>query len=166
MKIVRLTADDIPKVLETSCECGLCLWSAEAYRSELARDDSIMLKAETATGAFAGFAVGRTFDIGAGRWSVELTNIGIRQAFQGQHFGSHLLRSFLAKCREFGASSVILEVRESNKTARRFYERFGFTTAGRRNGFYSDPTEDALTMKLQLDVPAALRNSHLINNRA
>jgi [ribosomal protein S18]-alanine N-acetyltransferase len=153
MLIARLTADDIPLVLETSIECRLCLWSADAYRSELTRNDSIMLKAETSSGAFAGFAVGRTFDMGAKGRSVELTNIGVRQAFRGQRFGSLLLKSFLSRCRDSAAANVILEVRKTNQTAREFYEHFGFAVTGQRKGFYCDPTEDALTMKLEL-VPA------------
>ncbi|HEY2867740.1 MAG TPA: GNAT family N-acetyltransferase [Pyrinomonadaceae bacterium] len=153
MNIARLTANDIPQVLKTSIECGLCLWSADAYRSELTRGDAIMLKAETSSGIFVGFAVGRTFDMGAKGRSVELTNIGVRQVFRGQHFGSILLKSFLSSCRDSEASNVILEVREANRVARRFYEHFGFAVRGRRKGFYVDPPEDALTMKLEL-VPA------------
>jgi len=150
MYILRLTTHDIPQVLETSIECGLCLWSADAYRSELTRDDSIMLKAETASGDFAGFAVGRTFDLGTNGKSAELTNIGVRQVFRGQHFGTLLLKSFLTNCRDANASNVILEVRETNQTARRFYEHFGFAVIGRRKRFYLDPLEDGLTMQLRL----------------
>jgi [ribosomal protein S18]-alanine N-acetyltransferase len=148
MKIARLKSNDIPDVLSTAEECKLCIWSAEAYRSELARDDSIMLRASDPGGQFVGFAVGRVFDLGGGRKSVELTNIGVRQAFRNQGFGSLLLRSFLNHCRATGVDSVVLEVRESNASAIRFYERFGFARAGRRKGFYSDPREDGLTMRL------------------
>ena len=150
MKIAKLTVDDIPQVLDTSIECGLCLWSADAYRSELAREDSIMLKVENLKGVFVGFAVGRIFDLGSSGMSVELTNIGVRQPFRQQGFGSILLRSFLEKCHEVKASFVILEVRESNRVAVRFYEHFGFSKIGRRKGFYSKPIEDALTMRLSL----------------
>ena len=165
MEIARLTVKDIPRVLETSVECGLCLWSADAYRFELARTDSIMLKVETDDGKFVGFAVGRSFDLGAEGRSVELTNIGVRQVFQGQHFGSLLLRSFLSKCLNSQVSNVVLEVRETNRTARRFYEHFGFIVTGRRTRFYSDPPEDALTMMLHL-ASRTRQNSYLINTGA
>ena len=150
MKIARLKTADIPDVLSTAEECGLCIWSAEAYRTELARDDTIMLKATDQSGQFVGFAVGRVFDLGSDQKSVELTNIGVRQAFHDQGFGSLLFRSFLNHCGAFGVDSVILEVRESNTRARRFYSYFGFISAGRRKGFYSDPPEDGLTMRLDL----------------
>lgn len=165
MEIARLTVKDIPQVLETSVECRLCLWSADAYRSELARNDSIMLKAMTADNNFVGFAVGRSFDLGAKGRSVELTNIGVRQVFQGQHFGSLLLKSFLDKCVDLQVSNVVLEVRETNHTARQFYEHFGFAVTGRRKAFYSDPPEDALTMTLHL-ASTTRQNSYLINTCA
>lgn len=148
MRIARLRIEDIPDVLSTAEECKLCIWSAEAYRAELARDDSIMLKASGPSGQFAGFAVGRVFDLGGGKKSVELTNIGVRQIFRGQGFGSILLRSFLNHCSAARVDSVVLEVRESNASAIRFYEHFGFVHAGKRTHFYADPKEDGLTMRL------------------
>src|SRR5437868_3764624 len=150
MKVTRLQVDDIPFVLDTSEECGLCLWSANAYRAELARGDSIMLKATDANEQFAGFAVGRIFEVSSGERSVELTNIGTPQRVRGQGFGSLLLRSFLERCRAARAESVVLEVRESNHVAIRFYRHFGFHSAGRRERFYSNPEEDAITMQLVL----------------
>ena len=113
-----------------------------------------MLKAVTDEGTFAGFAVGRIFDHGSQGRTVELTNSGIRQPFRGQRVGSLLLRTFLERCRSARSSFVILEVRESNKTAIQFYDRFGFSAVGRRKGFYSQPREDAITMRLPLTVAA------------
>ena len=49
-----------------------------------------------------------------------------------------------------GASSAraraTLEVRRSNEPARLLYERFGFTVAGVRRGYYTKPVEDALVL--------------------
>ena len=41
---------------------------------------------------------------------------------------------------------MTLEVRMSNGTARRLYQRFGFVPAGTRAGYYSDNGETALVM--------------------
>jgi ribosomal-protein-alanine N-acetyltransferase len=149
--ISSLTTSDIAAVLDISLECRLCLWSAESYASEIVRDDTIMLKLSDIEGKPAGFAVGRIFDLGPTGYTVELTNIGVREMYRGQGYGAALMRSFLARCIESGASQVILEVRESNSTAIAFYGRFGFDVTARRKGFYSDPFEDGLTMKLELD---------------
>ena len=47
-------------------------------------------------------------------------------------------------------SRVFLEVRESNATAIRFYERLGFQTVGARKEYYPEPKEDALVMELKM----------------
>lgn len=148
--VSRLQISDIPEVLEISVECGLCLWSADAYRAELVREDSIMLKISEHGDPPLGFAVGRIFDFGNHEFTVELTNIGLKQRIRRQGFGSLLLKSFLNNCMAAGANYVILEVRVSNRSAIEFYEKFGFIETGRRRGFYSDPLEDALTMRLKL----------------
>jgi ribosomal-protein-alanine N-acetyltransferase len=148
--VSRLQLRDIPEVLSISIECGLCLWSADAYRAELIREDSIVLKISDRGEPPIGFAVGRIFDFGNGEFTVDLTNIGLRQGIRHQGLGSILLKSFINSCIEAGASYIILEVRVSNKPAIQFYKKFGFAQTGRRRGFYSDPLEDALTMRLKL----------------
>lgn len=45
---------------------------------------------------------------------------------------------------------MTLEVRASNTSAQRLYERLGFVTAGVRKGYYSDNREDALIMWLDI----------------
>jgi len=157
ISVSNLTVRDIPAILDISIECGLCLWSADAYRAEITRDDAIMLKLADSDKSVLGFAVGRIFEIGRDKFTVELTNIGLRQTIRSQGFGRLLLNIFLDRCRQVGASSVILEVRESNAIAIAFYRKFGFETAGRRRGFYSAPFEDALTMRLELDKSATAK---------
>jgi len=151
LAVSNLTVRDIPDVLSISVECGLCLWSSDAYRSELVRDDTIMLKLTNQAEVTVGFAVGRIFNFSGNEFVVELTNIGIRQAYRNQGFGSLLLKSFLERCSVFDISSVILEVRVSNVNAINFYKKFGFIASGHRRGFYANPLEDALTMNLVLD---------------
>jgi [ribosomal protein S18]-alanine N-acetyltransferase len=150
LTVSNLTVNDIADILDISLECGLCLWSAASYRAEIIRDDSIMIKLSDSDGKVVGFAVGRIFELGPGQYTIELTNIGLRQTIRNQGFGSFLLKAFLSRCVDSGASSVILEVRESNTVAINFYRKFGFESTGRRRGFYSDPLEDALTMSLKL----------------
>ncbi len=60
------------------------------------------------------------------------------------------MRKLLTEARRDGATSVILEVRESNRPAVRLYESIGFRLEGRRNKYYRDPTEDALLLRIPL----------------
>ena len=57
-----------------------------------------------------------------------------------------LLAHVLAEAPRLGATRALLEVRRSNGEARRLYERFGFSLAGTRRNYYSQPVEDALVL--------------------
>jgi ribosomal-protein-alanine N-acetyltransferase len=96
----------------------------------------------------AGFAVGRVLDNGNGTGTSELLNIGVREPFRNQGFGLLLLKSFINASRDRSATSILLEVRKSNLPAISFYNRSGFEKLGVRREFYSDPVEDAITMRL------------------
>jgi [ribosomal protein S18]-alanine N-acetyltransferase len=65
--------------------------------------------------------------------------------------GGMLVQTVLAWARDQGATEIWLEMRESNMRAVGLYQRCGFTTAGRRPGYYVDPTEDALLMRLRIE---------------
>ena len=45
-----------------------------------------------------------------------------------------------------GVARIVLEVRASNDSAIRLYERNGFVQCGMRKGFYEFPKEDAYVM--------------------
>ena len=46
---------------------------------------------------------------------------------------------------------IFLEVRESNKKAINFYKKNNFKQILIRKGYYSDPTEDAIIMKMEVN---------------
>ena len=54
-------------------------------------------------------------------------------------------------CRSNGVEDIFLEVRESNVSARALYVKLGFAEIGKRKKYYSNPTEDAILMKLSLN---------------
>jgi len=45
---------------------------------------------------------------------------------------------------------LFLEVREANEVARRMYATDGFTVVGVRKQYYTEPVEDAIVMRLDL----------------
>ena len=61
-------------------------------------------------------------------------------------FGAAIVRTLLRHAKDARLESVSLEVRASNTAAIELYKRAGFAEAGRRKGFYTKPTEDALVM--------------------
>ena len=56
------------------------------------------------------------------------------------------MESLIRLADERGVTTIHLEVRVSNETAVRLYERMGFTRDGIRKRYYTDPLEDALLM--------------------
>ena len=77
---------------------------------------------------------------------VHINNLAVRPQCRNRGHGSALLRHVLAEAARAGARRATLEVRRSNESARRLYERFGFRIAGVRRDYYSHPTEDALIL--------------------
>ena len=73
-----------------------------------------------------------------------IANIAIHPDHQKKGFGSYLLNEILKKA--VGLDYAILEVRKSNLTALRLYEKFGFERISVRRHYYSDG-DDAIVMK-------------------
>jgi ribosomal-protein-alanine N-acetyltransferase len=102
-----------------------------------------------AEGRLLGFAVGKV--IGSGDGGVaELESVAVEAAARRGGVGRGLCRAVIAWCREQGAVVVELEVRAGSGGAIALYTGLGFSVVGRRGGYYSEPTEDAVMMRLEL----------------
>ena len=77
---------------------------------------------------------------------LHINNIAVLPEFRRAGIATALLTHVLAEGVRFGARRATLEVRRSNEPARSLYERFGFTIAGVRQGYYTKPVEDALVL--------------------
>jgi ribosomal-protein-alanine N-acetyltransferase len=75
-----------------------------------------------------------------------ITNIAVRQPYQGRGIGGLLLIATIDLARELKASFLTLEVRASNLVAQNLYSRYGFNKTGLRRGYYLDNREDAIIM--------------------
>jgi [ribosomal protein S18]-alanine N-acetyltransferase len=81
---------------------------------------------------------------------LEILNFAVRADARRLGIGTSLLREALAWGQRFHAEKALLEVRVSNAAALRFYERYGFHTAGRRPRYYAAPIEDALLLTAEI----------------
>ncbi|WP_285960785.1 ribosomal protein S18-alanine N-acetyltransferase [Pseudomonas tohonis] len=81
-----------------------------------------------------------------------LLNITVKPENQGRGLGLLLLEHLMQRARELKAGECFLEVRASNESAYRLYERYGFNEIGRRRGYYPAVAgrEDALVMACTL----------------
>lgn len=83
-----------------------------------------------------------------------LLNIGVAASHQRQGLGARLLEHVMARTRESGGLSLLLEVRPSNERALGLYRRYGFGEIGRRKGYYPAHLgrEDALVLRRALET--------------
>lgn len=86
---------------------------------------------------------------------VEVLTVAVDPRVWGQGIGAAVLCAALDAARAAGARQAFLEVGAENHRAQRLYARLGFTTVGRRPGYYAgSPPEDALLMARSLgDAP-------------
>lgn len=81
--------------------------------------------------------------------SGHILSIAVRTNLRRRGIGSRLMAAILEALRKKGAQQAMLEVRMSNLDARMFYEKLGFTEAGRVRAYYRDG-EDALKMESRI----------------
>ena len=82
---------------------------------------------------------------------VHILNIAVHPDFRKIGLGEMLIRDCLASSLERGLKLVLLEVRVSNSSAIKLYEKIGFKTLSVRKKYYSDTGEDAYVMMYELE---------------
>ena len=79
--------------------------------------------------------------------SATINQIGVLASHRGKGIGGLLLEQAIKDCeaQEEPVEFLTLEVRESNETAKAFYQKRGFEAITKKKGYYSDG-EDAIYM--------------------
>ncbi|OGO45936.1 MAG: ribosomal-protein-alanine N-acetyltransferase [Chloroflexi bacterium RBG_16_64_43] len=156
LAIRAMHADDIPRVMAIDSLSFPNPWPETTYRFEISENPSAHLlvlevEAEPLRMQVVGFA---------GYWFIideaHISTLAIHPNWRGRGLAQVLLRALLREAAQRGALSATLEVRRGNRVAQRLYERHGFAVVGRRLGYYSDNSEDALLMTThEFDFPLA-----------
>jgi ribosomal-protein-alanine N-acetyltransferase len=117
-------------------------WTKEMYLAEFENTGiSYFYLAKTPLGEIIGFcSFWRVLD------ELHINNLAVAPERRRSRVATALLSRVLEDGAKMGAARATLEVRHSNESAQRLYERFGFTVAGVRRGYYSHPVEDALVL--------------------
>lgn len=139
------TPADIPSMRAIELDAVTAAhWGVREYEALFAAEapKRVAFVAEEAEGRICGFAIARC---GLGEWEIE--NVAVAAEFRRKGIGSLLVRRVLTAARVEAATSVLLEVRESNQAAVRMYRRLGFSPLATRSGYYQNPVEDALIMR-------------------
>lgn len=126
--------EDLPVLSTILAECAEAAhWSPAdffAYSCDVAVVD----------GSVAGFVVWRATCPS----ETEILNLAVQARFRRRGVAAALLRS-VVRARP---GEIFLEVRESNKAARRLYYSLGFEEAGTRPEYYEEPPEAAIVMRI------------------
>lgn len=75
-----------------------------------------------------------------------ITTIAVHPDHRGRGVGELLVIGLIDQAYELGAQQLTLEVRTSNTTAQRLYNKYGFAEHGVRPRYYTDNNEDAVIM--------------------
>jgi ribosomal-protein-alanine N-acetyltransferase len=137
---------DIPTMMRLVTHSATAAqWSHKQFERVFGEDPRrVALVIEEAVGV-QGFLVAK--EVG-GEWEIE--NVAIAGPARRRGLGTRLLGAFLDDARREGATTVFLEVRESNHAARLLYEKWAFVESGRRPSYYTQPQEDAIVYRLSL----------------
>ncbi len=142
MIIRRMLPDDSKAMAVIEEESFSDPWSEESFLKEATEKDHIYLVVEDAGNLIAY----------CGMWNIAgegyITNVCVKKEKRKQGIGKLMLQLLLEQAKLCKIEAVTLEVRESNQSAIRLYERLGFQSAGKRKEFYAHPTEDAIIMWL------------------
>ncbi|MEO2069225.1 MAG: ribosomal protein S18-alanine N-acetyltransferase [Desulfurobacteriaceae bacterium] len=134
--------EDIGDILKIERESFSDCWSKETLEKELSLPFSYFLVAEV-NKEVVGYLISWIIDE-----VCELNRIAVSKRFRGKGIGKKLITSLINFCFEKSVKGILLEVRESNFAAIRFYESFGFKKISTRKNYYGNET--ALIYKLFL----------------
>lgn len=144
MTIRALESRDVEAILAIQVTCPeIAQWTAWDY-DRVARGEMPGWVTEEDAGV-TGFLVARRLSS-----ELEILNFAVESDSRRCGIGAALLREALQWAQSFQATQAILEVRASNLSALRFYERHKFEVVGRRPRYYTAPVEDALLLTATL----------------
>jgi ribosomal-protein-alanine N-acetyltransferase len=136
----RLAYSDLPQVIAIERRAFTTPWSLAMFVLELSKQTSVCLAAvEGESGPLLGYLICARYDT---IW--HQMNVAVDPVSRRAGVGWGMLTAMIE--RAGSEEPYTLEVRETNASAIRLYERLHFRTAGRRPRYYRDNGEDALIM--------------------
>jgi ribosomal-protein-alanine N-acetyltransferase len=143
-----MTTADMDEVMAIERASYPFPWSAGFFRQELQVACARSILAETA-GKIVGYVL---YWILPG--AIDIHNLAVHVDYRRHGVARALLKRVITEAERHSITRVMLEVRKSNLPAQKLYESMGFSTTGIRKSYYSDNSEDALAMTLDLEAQA------------
>lgn len=146
LHVGRFWTTDIDRLIAISEASKLSPWSKQGFLDHLKDASALSIALTEDDGVLVGYLVARLVPGSNGDPDAELLNLAVCEPYRRGGGGTKLMESFLSWCNQHHVARIWLEVRESNFTAQKFYERFDFKCVGQRKNFYAMPVEDASIM--------------------
>lgn len=146
LQAMRAKEGDLANLLflEKQIYDGESPWTAENFRAELSRKDSLYIV------VYYGSSILAVIGMRLNNSEAHITNLSVTPQWQGQGLGTYLMRLMIDYARQFGCQMVSLEVRANNEIAKKLYQSLGFKVNLVRPNYYQDDHQDGLNMVLNL----------------
>jgi [ribosomal protein S18]-alanine N-acetyltransferase len=135
-----MLAVDLDQVVEIEKASMPSPWSRELFEEELKREQAhyFVVEEENKVAGYMGY------------WEApeeaHIITLAINPLFRKRGLGGQIIDQCMKYAFKRGARLATLEVRESNETAQRLYEKCDFRVVAIRKKYYSDNQEDAVVM--------------------
>ena len=140
IEVRDMTDSDLPQVMEIENLCFKAPWPEKDINVELHDNAFSVMQVITVDDKVVGFCdYWNTFETGT------ICQIAIHPQYQHQKLGSKLLDEVIKDAKAKKIRTLTLEVRENNKKAITFYEKFGFKITLVKEQYYSNG-ENAIYM--------------------
>lgn len=115
-------------------------WTAKSLQDTYHQAQTFIVTAEL-DGKVAGYCI-VYFVLDEG----EIARVAVDNSCRRQGVGRSILEQVEKMCQAKGIIRLMLDVREGNDSARKFYQSLGFEEDGIRKNFYTLPEENAILM--------------------
>ena len=139
-----MTEGDVAQVTALEQACFSDAWSEKSILDTLNQPQAFIVVAEQGNAIVGYCIVYFVLD------EAEIARVAVDASLRKQGVGQELLRKTCHICKEKGIERLLLDVREGNENARRFYQAFGFEVDGLRKNFYDNPKEHAVLMSMSI----------------
>jgi len=145
VNIRKMETDDVEQVIQVEEASFTQPWTPDIFYQETEKNKQAHYFVLEADSKIIGYV---------GAWIVldeaQITNIVVLQAYRGLKLGEKLFRFILEYAKTMGVRLLSLEVRQTNLTAQRLYQKLGLQMGGIRKNYYTDNQEDAIVMWVNL----------------
>lgn len=142
--ITRMNEDDIDAILNLQLINNNNILSKSSILEDFGSNNSIYFVAKINDIIVGYIAANLLYD------HIDILSVLVDNNHKRKHIASTLLSYVITYAKEKDITDILLEVRTSNLSAQKLYEKFNFDKISIRKKYYPDNLEDAIIYKLSI----------------